>query len=142
MSSSSHSEMPGNPDAACPLQILKTYIRSCKDCNPETFLHIEAQNNTTKRVTGTLYRAEYEDAVGTKRERPEQMVSAYIIQGGKTKSQNWDLAGWISESMGGAEVWIQKVKFEDGTTWEGQGRSCGTHTIMDPAKAKGWWTRH
>jgi hypothetical protein len=131
-----------SPSSVCPMQIIRTYIRSCKGCDPETSLRIEIQNTTNKTVTGILYGAEYEDAVGTKREYPASMVSSWTFLPGKTRAQDWNLAGWLEESHDGALVWLKKVRFGDGSTWEGEGRACQVHTIPDPAKTKGWWGRH
>lgn len=89
-------------------------------------LFFASKNDTPKVVVGAKFGVYTLDAVKDKHEYPLALVNEYKHKPGKDVAdfESLSLIG-REDAEGGAIVWVQKVLYADGTTWEDDGsRSC------------------
>lgn len=119
--------LTGAAFAQCPVEILHV--------NPHAYVSqrgsgfkIEFRNASEKKIKGVEFNASYFDGVNTERPGYESFVAKKNLEPTKKTSQTWvPYFRYINRDNGenGAEAWVTKVLFEDGSIWRDDGsRTC------------------
>jgi hypothetical protein len=115
----------------CPLQITRVmpdYVgfasippcRHIRQCDA-----VEVINKTDKKIVGSKFKMIYLDAVGDPVDTGVDYTSEGKIKVGKKEVFVWNTKFLINDKSQGAIAWVEKVLYEDGTTWEDTGsRKC------------------
>jgi hypothetical protein len=112
----------------CPLALVATYY----DRNGQ--ITLDAKNVTPKPVTGARYQIEFEDAVGVKQDATFAYISAWTFVPGKQRTQSWERD--YLHSFDKYLLWVDRVKFADGTVWTSNDKSCQVHSAPKGTKAR------
>lgn len=99
--------------AQCPINYVKLDNRSGK-------LTIKFQNASQQTITGIKFGVAYLDATGDPHDEPQPYTASLRLAPTRATSIDWpntevkQLYGFYD----GVEVWLVKVAFADGTTWQ------------------------
>lgn len=117
----------GYAAAQCPVQVTKAFTRGVyresggRLSFPSMVIHFT--NVSDKVIVGTKFSAYYTNAVGDKRESVNTFTTGDTVKPGKSKRVEFNQ--YDTNSIKAPSVYVLKVKFQDGTTWEDDGkRSC------------------
>jgi hypothetical protein len=105
----------------CPIEIINhryEYVANWNDGDGGEYQHMEWINTSSKAIKAVRFSIDYADAFGTV-EETKTLTDERLVQPGKKRTTGWD---WHYEyklwERRPKEVWLDRVLFTDGTTWE------------------------
>jgi hypothetical protein len=110
--------------AQCPVQVTKVFTLPHRQTRGEPWinsLYIEFRNTTSEEIAGVKFNADVENAVGDKRSVDMNFVDRYGLKGGKKKTRYWDADALFNYKDNKWSVWVTKISFKNGQTWEDDG---------------------
>lgn len=108
--------------SACPIEILDAAVvePSVTGSIPSGYrVLVDFQNQSTKKIIGVSFGLDLMDAVGDWSSYPTNLLMEANLKPGKKNINNgWPIA---PGQASGGRIYVKKIAFEDGTTWEDDG---------------------
>jgi hypothetical protein len=83
---------------------------------------VRYRNTSDKTVKAAEFHARTFDAVGDPHDVYGKLIDSHPVKPGKLSNGKWDVVfPFVENSRGGAEAYLQKLIYEDGTKWEDDG---------------------
>ena len=105
-------------DPTCPVRFKSAWIPYTLGL--EKALYIHYFNQSTKRIIGIKFGFDMMDAVGDFTPYPEDLTSNDSVKPSKSGSASYNI--YDDSSDDGLRIYTKKVLFDDGTTWEDDGK--------------------
>jgi hypothetical protein len=105
-------------DAGCPLTLIDASFEHSKDSTVQFDLYAYYKNQTDKVMIGESFAFDVMDSVGDWTTYPHSLAASSKL---KTCNKSYTIWNAYPGSVGGFRVYVKKIAYSDGTTWEDDG---------------------